>query len=334
MDFRALRNDFVEKTIPKHFQSVADLNELCLDADLKDDFKDAGLIGRNIGRKLLGQAVNNSADYPIWNDDRCVVMIPFGALQSLVHIICLPKVPLYNAVSLEVEHIGLLKHMSAVLEHCVTEIMTPGSDLQKQYLKFVQFALGLPVIDRRQIIFKQSKHFDTEPLLGGNNPVGVIKAMNYLEQKLEKFHRKHQLSMDQYVATTLHIHPHMSVGHLHMHGFVSHEKMITDMGRKFLYKNKPVSEILEVLEDISEEKSAGEESTLDSTCLDLPQLMTDVESCSALTDMECTPVFTDEESDTACNVVEPTYIGARKSQVLPFVPPFVCEEEIEVKSAE
>merc|ERR1711879_1045578 len=204
--------------------------------------------------------------------------------------------------------------------------MTPGSELQKQYMGFVQFALSLPVKDRRQIILKQSKHFNTEPLLGGNDPVGVVKAMNYLEQKLNKFHKKHQFIMDQYVATTLHIHPHMSVGHLHMHGFVNAEEMITDMGRKYLYKNKPVSDILEVLEELSEEKSATEESTFDSTCNDLPQLMTDVESVSALTDMECSSVITDVERDGACNGVEPTYICARrKSQVLP---PYECEEEI------
>merc|ERR1719479_581246 len=101
------------------------------------------------------------------------------------------------------------------------------------------------------------------------------------------------------------------------------------MGRKYLYKNKPVIDILEVLEELSEDKSATEESTFDSTCNDLPQLMTDVESVSALTDMECSSVITDLERDSACNGFEPTYTSARKSQVLP---PYECEEEIEGKS--
>jgi len=256
------QHGFPERQIREHFEefeketkaerggkSYGEFNEAILKAK-----KDSALWnlckGIFVGNIFLNNAIKGNHVYLLAQSDEFIVIVPFGPIQSVVHVLAIPKIPLYNAVSLGIENALLVLKMQAALEKVVTDVLTPDSLPQKIYLRALKQAIDLEANDLKSIRITQGNELDTLDM-AGDEAVRILKRMlkDYYDEKKEK-----GIPLKQDVCTDLHIHPTNSVGQLHMHGWIAESSLITDNGKKLESKNTPVKSIIPVLGELRGEE--------------------------------------------------------------------------------
>jgi len=254
---------FTEKKISEHFdkfnedtngerdgKSYAKFNEDILKAK-KDSTLGTVCKGLFVGNIFLKNALEEKHDYLLAQSDEFIIIVPFGPIQSVVHLMAIPKIPLYNAVSLGIENVLLVQKMQAALWKVVSDVLKPGSLPQKLYLRSLGQAIDLEANDLRSIrITQEANKLDTVDM-GGPEATKILEKMlkDYYDEKNAK-----GVPMEQVVCTDLHIHPTNSVGQLHLHGWIAESSLITDNGMKLAYKNTPVDRLLPVLSDLRGEE--------------------------------------------------------------------------------
>jgi len=203
-----------------------------------------------VGNIFLTNAIEGKHAYLLAHSDEFIVIVPYGPIQSVVHVLAIPKIPIYNAVSLGIENALLILKMQAALRKVVTDVLKPDSWPQRIYLRALQKAIDLEANDLKSIRITQGDELDTVNM-SGTKAVGILERMlkNYYDQKKAK-----KIPLEQGVCTDLHLHPTNSVGQLHMHGWIAESSLITDNGRKLQSKNTPVKRIIPVLSDLRGEK--------------------------------------------------------------------------------
>jgi len=203
-----------------------------------------------VGKIFLKNAVEGKHVYLLAHSDDFIVIVPFGPIQSVVHVLAIPKIPIYNAVSLGIENALLILKMQAALRKVVRDVLTPDSWPQRIYLAKLKEAIDLEANDLQSIRITQGDELDTVNM-SGDKAVGIIEGMlkNYYDEKKAK-----RIPLDQDVCTDFHVHPTNSVGQLHMHGWIAEPSLITDNGRKLQYKNTPVKDIIPVLSKVRGEE--------------------------------------------------------------------------------
>jgi len=200
--------------------------------------------GLFVGNLFLKQVMKGNPAYPIVKSDNFIIFVPFGPIQSVIHLLAVPNIPLYNAVSLDESNITLCLQMQSALKQVVMDILTPGSKAQRIYLRNLGKAFKLKATDTGSInIKKEETKFDTTSL----DPVEAVNVLRDMINDCHKLTLESGLSLEQVVSTDLHIHPLNSVGQLHMHGWVASAELITDNGRKIQHKNTPLDRILSKL---------------------------------------------------------------------------------------
>jgi len=204
-----------------------------------------------VGNILLKNAKEVKHPYLLATSEDFIIIVPFGPIQSVVHTMAIPKIPIYNAVSFGMENTLLIKRMQAALRKVVTDVLTPGSLPQQLYLRALNEAIDMEANDLRSIRITQERNkFDTVNMGGAEASEALRKMLkDYADEKKAK-----GISLEEVVCTDLHLHPTNSVGQLHMHGWIADPSLITDNGMKLEYKNTPVDRILPVLSDVRGEK--------------------------------------------------------------------------------
>jgi len=196
--------------------------------------------GLFVGNLLLKNAQQQQHAYLMAWSPNFIIIVPFGPIQSVLHIMALPKIPLYNAVSVGPEHSIILEEMQAALVKVATDILTPGSRPQDLYLMHLTKAFDLNDKALESIhVTQEAKKLDTANM-DSQKAVGVLRQMleDYYDQK-----KQLGIPLEQVVSTDLHIHDTNSVGQLHMHGWVADPELITDNGLKLLSKNTPMDRV-------------------------------------------------------------------------------------------
>jgi len=204
-----------------------------------------------VGNILLRNAVEEDHVYLLAKSDEFIVVVPFGPIQSVVHVMAIPKIPLYNAVSLGMEHVLLIQKMQAALRKVVTDVLTWNSVPQRIYLRALKKAIELDANDRQCIRITQERYELDTVNMSGKEASGILerKLKDYYDEKNAK-----GIPLEQEVCTDLHLHPTNSVGQLHMHGWIAESSLITDNGKKLEFKNSPVDRIIPVLSKLRGEK--------------------------------------------------------------------------------
>jgi len=227
----------------KKFATAHKFNEAILGAK-KGSALASKCKGLFVGNIFLKNAQEQKHVYLLACSPKFIIIVPFGPIQSIVHILALPKIPLYNAVSVGPEHTLLLEEMQAALVKVATDILTPGSRPQALYLRHLSkaFELNDKALDRIHVT-QEAINLDTAKM-ESQKAVGVLRQMleNYYDQKM-----KLGIPLEQVVATDLHIHDQNSVGQLHMHGWIAEPELITDNGVRLLPKNTPMDRIRPVM---------------------------------------------------------------------------------------
>jgi len=204
-----------------------------------------------VGNIFLKNAVEEKHDYLLAQSDEFIVIVPFGPIQSVVHLLAIPKIPIYNAVTLGMENALLVQKMQAALRKVVTDVLKPDSIPQKIYLRALSQAIDLDANDLKSIrITQESNKLDTVNMSG-------TEATKILSKKLKDYYDEKKvqgIDLEQEVCTDLHIHPTNSVGQLHIHGWIAESSLITDNGVKLAPKNTPVDRVIPVLSDLRGEK--------------------------------------------------------------------------------
>merc|ERR1711974_557386 len=147
--------------------------------------------------------------YEIYNNDYCSVFIPYGQIQSVIHVLAVPRKPIYNAVTLNPKKdIQLLKDMDELLRGLIQQILAGGEHREK-YMSHIGRAFGREQEYKRVSIqlSQNGELIDTKTC-----HETAIKKLNDLIE-----HSKRTEKPD--ICTSLHIHPNCTVGHLHMHGW-------------------------------------------------------------------------------------------------------------------
>lgn len=241
-NFESKTKDWVQKA-----GSWSAFNELVLRDDpappdgLKNICK-----GLFVGRIFLRDANSGQPYYLVATCKNFIIMVPTGPIQSIIHLLAVPKIPIYNAVSLDIEkHSYLLLEMQAGLRKVVSDILKPGSDPRKLYMKLIKKAISCKESDRKHIrIVQAHNNLDTTK----TTPEESIRQLNDV---LDKYYESLGPNADTEIMSTvnsdLHLHDSASVGQLHMHGWVSAEQVISDNGRILKKKNTPLDRILPVL---------------------------------------------------------------------------------------
>jgi len=200
--------------------------------------------GIRIGNILLNCAREQKHQYLIASSETFIIIIPFGPIQSVLHLMAIPKVPLYNAVSLSTENVLLIKKMQAALVRVATDIMTPDSIPQKLYLRALGEGIDVNPTKFSNIRITQEKDdFDTANMSGA-------KACEIIRGKLKDYYdakRKNGFLLEDGICTDIHLHGAHSTGQFHMHGWVAEPALITDNGVKLLFKNTPLDRVVPVL---------------------------------------------------------------------------------------
>jgi len=200
--------------------------------------------GLVVGNILLKNAMEQKHPYLVASSDMFIIIIPFGAIQSVIHLLAIPKVPMYNAVSLGTESILLLQKMQAALMRVITDILTPDSIAQKLYLTALSEGIDQKPSHVSNIRIVQSKNnFDTNNMRGA-------EACEILRGTLEDYYwakKKNGFPLEDAVCTDLHLHNTNSVGQLHMHGWIAEPELITENGKKLKPKNTHLDLIVPVL---------------------------------------------------------------------------------------
>jgi len=227
----------------KQFTTAHKFNEAILGAK-KGTTLASKCRGLFVGNIFLKNAQEQKHVYLLAWSLKFIIIVPFGPIQSVVHILALPKIPLYNAVSVGPEHTLLLEEMQAALVKVATDILTPGSRPQALYLRHLSNAFDLndKALDSINVT-QEAINLDTAKM-DSQKAVGVLRQMleNYYDQK-----KKLGIPLEQVVSTDLHIHDQNSVGQLHMHGWIAEPELITDNGVRLLPKNTPMDRIRPVM---------------------------------------------------------------------------------------
>jgi len=258
----AVQHGFPEKQIREHFEEFEKETKAERDGKSYGKFNDAILKAKKdtalwkkckgifVGNIFLNNAIKGKHVYLLAESDEFIVIVPFGPIQSVVHVLAIPKIPIYNAVSLGIENALLILKMRAALRKVVSDVLTPNSLPQKIYLRALKQAIDLEANDRQSIRITQGNELDTLDM-GGDEAVPILKRMlkDYYDEK-----KVQGIPLKQDVCTDLHIHPINSVGQLHMHGWIAESSLITDNGKKLAPKNTPVKRIIPVLSDLRGEK--------------------------------------------------------------------------------
>jgi len=189
-----------------------------------------------LGNILLKNAKEQQHIYLMAWAPKFIIIVPFGPIQSVIHIMALPKIPLYNAVTVGPEHKLLLEEMQAALLKVITDILTPGSRPQDLYFYHLSKAFAQSDEAREKIyVTQKATNLDTAKM-ENQQAVSVLREMlkDYYEEK-----KKLGIPFQQVISTDLHIHDENSVGQLHMHGWIADSPLITDNGEKLSFKNTP-----------------------------------------------------------------------------------------------
>jgi len=200
-----------------------------------------------VGNILLKNAREEKHPYLLATSEHFIIIIPFGPIQSVIHLMAIPKVPMYNVVSLGVDSVLLLRKMQAALVRVVTDVLTPDSVPQRLYLWALSKGLDLKPTELPSIQITQAKkNLDTTKIPSAKG-IEIIRKMlkDYYNEK-----KKSGISLEKAVCTDLHLHPTNSVAQLHMHGWIAEPGLITDNGMKLEYKNTPLNDIVPVLSKI------------------------------------------------------------------------------------
>jgi len=200
-----------------------------------------------VGNIFIKNAVEEKHDYLLAQSDEFIVIVPFGPIQSVVHVMAIPKIPIYNAVSLGMENALLVQKMQAALRKVVTDVLQPDSIPQRIYLRALNQAIDLDANDRKSIrITQESNKLDTVNM-SGTEATGILskKLKDYYDEK-----KAQEIDLETVVCTDLHIHPTNSVGQLHLHGWIAESSLITDNGVKLAPKNTPVDRVITVLSEL------------------------------------------------------------------------------------
>jgi len=200
-----------------------------------------------VGNIFLKNALEEKHDYLLAQSEEFIVIVPFGPIQSVVHVMAIPKIPIYNAVTLGMENTLLVQKMQAALRKVVTDVLEPDSIPQRIYLRALNMAIDLDPKDRKNIrITQESNKLDTENMSGTEATELLSKKLkDYYDEKIAK-----GIDLETVVCTDLHIHPTNSVGQLHLHGWIAESSLITDNGVKLAPKNTPVDRVITVLSEL------------------------------------------------------------------------------------
>jgi len=223
------------------YETLAKFNEAILKSDKKDPL---GQIckGINVGNIFIKSARDKQHRYLLASSEMFIIVVPFGPIQSIIHMMAIPKVPMYNAVSLGVDSVLLLQKMQAALVQVVTDVLIPDSIPQQLYLRAL--SEGIDQTNFSSIKITQAeKNLDTSTMSGA-------QACEMLRGRLKEYHdmkKKRGVPLTELVSTDLHLHDTNSVGQLHMHGWIAEPGMITDNGKKIEYKNTPLDRIVPLL---------------------------------------------------------------------------------------
>jgi len=235
--------DEVTKEEQKKYETLDEFNIAILEA--KGEAPLAKICkGIFVGNILLNNAIKRNHPYLMAHSDEFIIIVPFGPIQSIVHLMALPNVPMYNAVSLSLKGVQLLRRMKAALITVVKDVLTPDSLPQRLYLKNLSAAIDRKPSESSNIrITQESRKLDTQNMKGEE----AIKQLRddlrtYYEEK-----KKSEVPLDQAFCTDLHIHDTNTVAQLHMHGWIADSKLITDNGKKLKYKNTPVDRIIPII---------------------------------------------------------------------------------------
>jgi len=257
------QHGFPEKTIYEHFEmferdtkaerdgkSYGTFNEKILKAK-KDSALGKVCKGIFVGNILLKNAREVKHPYLLAHSEDFIIIVPYGPIQSVVHTMAIPKIPLYNAVSFGMENTLLIQRMQAALVKVVTDVLTPDSVPQMLYLRALNEAIDMDSNDVRSVRITQERNKLNTVNMSGAEASEIVRKMlkDYYDDKKAK-----GIPLEQMVCTDLHLHPTNSVGQLHMHGWIAEPSLITDNGMKLEFKNTPVDRIIPVLSDLRGEK--------------------------------------------------------------------------------
>eukprot|EP00495_Collosphaeridae_sp_1-RS-2012_P006381 TRINITY_DN5970_c0_g1_i1.p1 TRINITY_DN5970_c0_g1~~TRINITY_DN5970_c0_g1_i1.p1 ORF type:complete len:181 (-),score=23.39 TRINITY_DN5970_c0_g1_i1:72-614(-) len=103
----------------------------------------------------LKMRLEEKHEYLLAQSDEFIVIVPFGPIQSVVHLLAIPKIPIYNVVSLGMENALLVQKMQAALRKVVTDVLTPDSIPQRIYLRALNQAIDMDAKDHRSIRITQ-----------------------------------------------------------------------------------------------------------------------------------------------------------------------------------
>jgi len=238
----------------KQFTNAHDFNVAILNAK-KGSALGSKCTGLFVGNILLKCAKKEEHIFLLASAPEFIVLVPFGPIQSVVHILAVPNIPLYNAVSIGPEHIHLLDAMQAAVLKVMKDILTPGSPPQALYLQHLKTAFETDLKALENIhVTQEATGFDSAKM-------DSQKAVGILEQKLKNFYdskMKREIPLEKVVSTDLHIHKHHSAGQIHVHGWISGPELITDNGVKLLFKNTSMDRFRRVMNKhlgVGEQKS-------------------------------------------------------------------------------
>jgi len=223
------------------YETLAEFNEAILKSDKKDPL---GQIcnGIKVGNILIKSARDQKHAYLLASSEMFIIVLPYGPIQSIIHVMAIPKVPMYNAVSLGVDSVLLLQKMQAALVKVVTDVLIPDSIPQQLYLRALSEGIDQTDFSRIKIT-QEEKDLDTSTMSGA-------QACETFRGRLKEYYdmkTKTGVPLKESVSTDLHLHDTNSVGQLHMHGWIAEPEMITDNGKKIEYKNTPLDRIVPLL---------------------------------------------------------------------------------------
>jgi len=222
------------------YKTLTEFNEAILNSGKGDPLakKCKGVV---VGNIFLKAAREKKHPLLLALSEMFIIVIPYGPIQSIIHIMAIPQIPMYNIVSVGVDNILLLQKMRAALVKVVTDILIPDSLAQQLYLRALSEGIDSTGISNIKIT--QEGKLDTSNMKGAQGCEFIRKMLkDYYDTKM-----KHGIHLDQVVWTDLHVHDTNSVGQLHMHGWITEDEMITDNGKKLKYKNTPLKRIVPLL---------------------------------------------------------------------------------------
>merc|ERR1719219_541807 len=242
-EFREARAAFCQKFT--EIDSFEHLNEQIRSNPTDPRFR--GCHGVEIGSELIGHLdaaakegqsalLSRQAAYPVYEDADVAVFVPFGDHMSMVHLICVPKRGIYNAVTLDPTDVSLLRKMRNQSIEQVFKVLTSKGG-RVQYTDFLERGLN-----EGRIRIARAED-DVDSAKSSNHQV----LLHQMKSNMTQFARMGCVRSN--ISCTLQVHPHAKVGQLHMHAFIPHKELITSYGRRSVHTHTPVERIIKVLSD-------------------------------------------------------------------------------------